>query len=233
VGAQNTGAGLLTWYDLPHRARIVWTAMAHMALDQTRDGQPARRYWNGPGYLAEVLYGPAGLEGRDDRGEPIPTPSARRQVEKTLTELVRAGAIRRLVKGAPGRRAEYEVVLTRPEHPTDSVGEHPTESVGNTRPNRSVTPDRFGRPQEGLGELGEREEQHHLSAPRTDARATDHDAQDIPPTPDLYATATTHLERTVGTEHAGRLVAAYLSTHPDAGYLEAVVSVASLEETTS
>lgn len=240
MGAANVGAVLLTWHDLSHRAHRVLVAMAHLSLDNARDGAPARRYWGGTGYLAEVLYGPAGVVGRDDRGEPIPTPSAQRQVEKCLTELVRAGALRRVVKGAPGRRAEYEVVLARPEeHPTETVGQHPTETVGNTRPERSVRATDSVGPRRQRIHKEHTEENSGMSAPRTDASADDADDDgrewsdvvlvDDTASAEAYPAALGHLERRLGAELAGDRVAAYVAEHAEASYTRAVVDVAIAE----
>lgn len=239
MGAANVGAVLLTWHDLSHRAHRVLVAMAHLSLDNGRDGAPARRYWGGTGYLAEVLYGPAGVVGRDERGEAIPTPSAQRQVEKCLTELVRAGALRRVVKGAPGRRAEYEVLLVRPEHPTETVGQHPTGTVGDTRPKRSV------RATDPVGPKRQRTHQEHteenpdVTAPRTDARddAPGDDGRewsdvvlvDDTASAEAYPAALGHLEKRLGAELAGDRVAAYVAEHAEASYTRAVVDVAIAE----
>lgn len=233
MGAVNVGAVLRTWHDLPHRARVVLLAMAHMALDTPRDGMPARRYFGGPGYLAEVLYGPDGVE-RLDGGEPVPTTSAGRQVEKALTELVRAGAVRRVTVGGRGHRSEYEVVLTPPVSPTDSVGVSPTESVAQ--------PDRFGRPSptETVGPRSHEEPrgtpggQPHSSAPQRDAHATAVDDEqgwsdvvlvDDVASAEQYPAATAWLERTLGVDKAAAQVA-YVVDTLGLSYTRAVVRVA-------
>ena len=59
------GAVLTTWHSLPHRARLVLVAIAHLSFDEARPNVPARRYFGGVGHLAEVLYGPDGVDGRD------------------------------------------------------------------------------------------------------------------------------------------------------------------------
>jgi len=234
MGAVNVGAVLTTWHALPHRARVVLVAMAHVALDTPRDGQPARRYFGGPGYLAEVLYGPAGVESNDG-GEIVATPSAGRQVEKVLTELVRAGAVHRVVTGGRRHRSEYEIVLTPPVSPTETVGHSPTVSVGSARPDRSVQPDRTGRPQENIGTNEEHQEDNHGSGDRLTSRATtsrtrqgwsDVALLDDAPTTALYPAASAYLERTVGTETAGDMVATYLLEHVDASVMTAVVESA-------
>lgn len=245
MGAANVGAVLLTWHDVSHRAHRVLVAMAHMSLDEARPGNAARRYWDGPGYLAEVLYGPDGIEGRDEKGRAIPTPSARRQVEKCLTELVRVGAVRRVVKGSVGHRAEYEVITFRPtESPTETVGESPTETVGGARPKRSGKPDRNGRPQEDQENQEHREDNIQLSAPqdRATGPAVDDehriestgqvwhdvplvDVGDGPETVEDYAAASGYLERKIGSEQAGANVA-YVTGALGLSYSRAVVHVA-------
>lgn len=250
MGAANVGAVLLTWHDVSHRAHRVLVAMAHMSLDEARPGAPARRYWDGPGYLAEVLYGPDGIEGRDGKGRAIPTPSARRQVEKCLTELVRVGAVRRVVKGSHGRRSEYEVVTFRPvDSPTETVGASPTETVGVARPERSAQPDRNGRAQEDQENQEHREDDIQLSAPqdRATGRPVDNEHRiestgqvwhDVPLIPDVpatalqgitdpgaYGSAHAHLERTIGRERAGEAVARLIAIGY-ASYTEAVIGAA-------
>lgn len=254
MGAENVGAVLLTWHDLPHRARVVLLAMAHMASDKkrTEDGRTieARRYWNGPGYLAEVLYGPEGITGYDRKGHPIPTSSAARQVEKCLTELVGRGALKRVVKGSIGHRAEYEIVTYRPtDSPTETVGQSPTETVGRARPNRSVEPDRNGRPQEVPRNQEENRQDNPGSGDHVESRGTtspdEHKIEstgkpghDVPLLPDVdvqltgipdiaaaYPDAWAHLERRMGHARAGTAVAALL----DVGYeshTEAVIRAA-------
>lgn len=248
MGAVNVGAVLTTWTSLSHRSRVVLVAMAHVALDAPRDGAPARRYFGGPGYLAEVLYGPDGVE-RNEGGEIVATASAGRQVEKVLTELVRAGAVRRVRAGGRRHRSEYEVVLTPPVSPTETVGPSPTESVGTARPNRSVQPDQNGRPQENRGTTEENQEDNPGSGEHVESRGTTasdghkiestgkvwHDVpllpdSDVPLTgiPDLaaaYPDAWAHLERQMGHARAGTAVAALL----DVGYeshTEAVIRAA-------
>ena len=252
MGAVNVGAVLTTWTSLPHRARVVLVAMAHVALDAPRDGAPARRYFGGPGYLAEVLYGPDGVE-RNEGGEIVATPSAGRQVEKVLTELVRAGAVRRIRAGGRRHRSEYEVVLTPPVSPTETVGLSPTETVGTARPNRSVQPDQNGRPQENRGTNEENQEDNPGSGDHVESRTTtasdgrDIDGEssgpdvtwhDVPLLPDVdvqltgipdiaaaYPDAWAHLERRMGHARAGTAVAALL----DVGYeshTEAVIRAA-------
>lgn len=253
MGAVNVGAVLTTWTSLPHRARVVLVAMAHVALDAPRDGAPARRYFGGPGYLAEVLYGADGVE-RNDGGELVATPSAGRQVEKVLTELVRAGALVRVRAGGRRHRSEYEVVLTPPVSPTESVGHSPTETVGTARPNRSVEPDRNGRPQENRGTNEENQEDNPGSGEHAESRAkmsadehkiesTGQTWHDVPliserwtqlgphrlcgvTVPEAYPDALAHLDRTIGTASAGARVAAYLDEHDGSDYATAVVHIA-------
>lgn len=243
MGAANVGAVLTTWTSLPHRARVVLVAMAHVALDAPRDGAPARRYFGGPGYLAEVLYGPDGLE-RNDGGELVATFSAGKQVEKVLTELVKAGAVRRVRAGGRRHRSEYEVVLTPPSSPTETVGLSPTETVGTAPPNRWVQPHRNGGPQENRGTTEENQEDNPGSGEHVESRTTTaSDGRDIEgessspevtwhdvPLVDLadvdaatvYEDAAAFLDRTVGTERGGELAAAYFKTT----YTRAVVDAA-------
>lgn len=63
MGAYNVGHVLLSWSSLTPRARVVLTAMAFRSSDAPDEhGRPPRRYYAGPGYLAEVLYGEEGVE---------------------------------------------------------------------------------------------------------------------------------------------------------------------------
>ncbi|MCL1871840.1 MAG: hypothetical protein FWF90_15700 [Promicromonosporaceae bacterium] len=199
-----------------------------MALDTGRPDQPPRRYFAGPGYLAEVLYGPDGIERYDD-GDPVPTASATRQVEKVLTELVRAGAARRVVTGGRRHRSEYELVIARPvddapalaASPTDSVGHSPTESVGTARPKRSGQPDRNGRPQETQRNQEEYQEDNMTPSATTDAHEADpsrHESSaglvwydvplDLEDTTALYDAASTYLATHCGPARALDLVGA-------------------------
>lgn len=239
MGAVNVGAVLTTWTSLPHRARVVLVAMAHVALDAPRDGAPARRYFGGPGYLAEVLYGPAGLE-RNDGGELVATFSAGKQVEKVLTELVKAGAVRRVRAGGRRHRSEYEVVLTPPDSPTETVGLSPTETVGTAPPNRWVQPHRNGGPQENRGTTEENQEDNPGSGEHVESRTTTtaddeqgwsdvaliDDPGTTTVTDELYDAAHAFLAKTLGTETAGDVVATYVVENVDTSIRGAVVEVA-------
>lgn len=236
MGAINVGAVLTTWTDLPHRARVVLVAMAHVALDAPREGASARRYFGGPGYLAEVLYGPAGIEQYDD-GRAIPTTSAGKQVEKVLTELVKAGAVRRVRAGGRRHRSEYEIVLSPPVSPTETVGLSPTETVGTAPPNRWVQPHRNGGPQENRGTTEEHQEENITSGDHVQSRATTPsdegrgwsdvllvDAADAAAL-EAYPAAMTYLERTLGTASAAELVESHSAEH-GTSYTRALVEVA-------
>ncbi len=232
MGAANVGAVLIYWPGVvSQRSMLVLVAMAHLSLDTDRPEQAARRYFAGPGYLAEVLYGPDGIA-HAQGGEAVPTDSAGRQVRKCLTELEKAGAIRRVVRGAPGRRSEYEVVLTRAvpsrEHDTEadrrgpetedrSGPEQRTAEVQNTGPQRS--------PSGTTRNHQEHEEEKITVVSTSPAPALAAGAQQGS-TGEQYASAVAHLERTIGSAQAGDHVAAYLLEHDGARHVDAVLHVA-------
>lgn len=233
MGAANVGAVFITWPGhISQRSLLVLLAMAHLSLDTAREGQPARRYFAGPGYLAEVLYGAEGIE-HARGGEATPTPSAGRQVRKCLTELERAGAIRRVVKGAPGRRSEYEVVLTVATPRTAEVRQQGTAEVPNRGPQRSAerTAEVPLRNHEDYQEHQEEKITTSVPSPTPALAAGEQGWSDVAlvtekVTGEHYVSANGFLERTVGTARAGDLTADYLVAHPDAGYMDAVVNVA-------
>lgn len=246
MGAANVGAVLIYWPGhVSQRSMLVLVAMAHLSLDTAREAQAARRYFAGPGYLAEVLYGPEGIA-HAQGGEAVPTDSAGRQVRKCLTELERAGAIRRVVKGAPGRRSEYEVVLTRADVHTPVDDDSRPADLDRRGPS---TPDLSG-PEQRTAEVRSRgpvespsgttrNHQEHeeekiavvSTSPAPALAASEQGWTDVAlvveqVTGEQYDGATAHLERTVGTAQAGDLTAAYLLAHEGAGYMDAVVHVA-------
>ena len=138
MASGNAYRALDAWPDLPAVPRLVLVTMALVARDNPTDEYDAAHYFGGAEFLQQKVWG------RVDA-------SAARQLEKAITTLVRQGALIRRVKGAPGRRAEYDLVLDRPKHPTETVVEHPTK--------KEQTPDRNGRshPTETVGPRGTRE----------------------------------------------------------------------------
>jgi hypothetical protein len=247
MGAANVGAVLTTWHSLPPRARLVLITMAHLSYDAPRPGAPARQYWAGPGHLAEVLYGPDGVAGRDDNGNAIATPSAGRQVEKVITQLIDAGALIRLTIGGKNHRARYEVVLTPPVEdtpsPTDLVGltDSQPDQIGYVSPTISGNqPDHFGyvSPTFLVGPRRKEEKEEYrgtmagevsTSPALADVHVTEGGKRwsDVPVLSlgtDGYAAANAFLERTIGTTAAGDAVAGYVAQ--GSSYVDAVVTAA-------
>lgn len=86
------------WPVLTHRQWRCLLVMARFTYDTPRRGKPARRYWGGHRRLLEQLGFPD-------------TPAARRTLARLLQELVDVGALMRIGGSAPGRNAEYEVIV--------------------------------------------------------------------------------------------------------------------------
>lgn len=202
MGARNVAAVLVAgWHELPYRARFALVCVAQMSLDAPSNGRPARRYFAGPEYLAQVLLGEV-------------SDSSIAQVEKVLTQLTKAGALLRVVRGAPGRKAEYELVLKRPEpveHPTETVGKHPTETVGDTPPERWEPTHQNG----GAQEQGEEQQRRTGRTTSPDpaispAPVDNSDAEQID-----TETANRRLIHRHGLEHAMRLLDEHGATCPD------------------
>lgn len=116
MASGNAYRALDAWPDLPATARLVLLVMALTARDNPTEEYDAAHYFGGAEFLQQKVWG------RADE-------STARQLKKAITTLTRKGAIRRRVHGAPGRRAEYDLVLTRPEQGTETVPEQGTETV--------------------------------------------------------------------------------------------------------
>jgi hypothetical protein len=245
MGTRNVAAVLMTWHTLPARTRVVLCAMANASLDDPKPGEQLghgaapRRYFGGVGYLAEVLYGPDGIEGYDHNGNAVPTASARRQVQKTITELVAAGALDVVVKGRPGRRAEWTINLAPA---VDSPLLATTRDDRNGRPETTetvATIDRNGRPEttetvplkRTIKRTHEYREENITFLNHVESRATSASAEQGSSSGrvEQYDAAYAYLQRTLGTTDAASRVATILGSNPDGGYRAAVVELARAE----
>lgn len=115
MASGNAYRALDAWPDIPATARLVLLVMALTARDNPTEEYDAAHYFGGAEFLQQKVWG------RVDE-------STARQLKKAITTLTRKGAIRRRVHGAPGRRAEYDLVLNRPEQGTEMVPEQGTVS---------------------------------------------------------------------------------------------------------
>ena len=103
MGARNVAAVFTHWTHLPH---VPFRVLVFMAL-VAKDGDPAPRYWGGVEPLAEALGRSVMPFGEVAHRDQVAVSSA-------LTVLVRAGALRVVVRPARGRRGEYAVVIDPP-----------------------------------------------------------------------------------------------------------------------
>lgn len=116
MASGNAYRALDAWPDLPAVPRLVLVTMALVARDNPTEEYDAAHYFGGPDFLQQKVWG------RCDE-------STARQLKKAITTLIRAGALIRRTRGAPGRRAEYDLVLSRSERGTETVPEQGTETV--------------------------------------------------------------------------------------------------------
>lgn len=100
MGARNVAAVFTHW---PHLGHVPFRVLVFMAL-VAKDGDKEPRYWGGVEALAEALGRPVRASGDVAHRDQVAVSSA-------LTALVRAGAVRVLVKPVKGRRAEYGLVI--------------------------------------------------------------------------------------------------------------------------
>lgn len=101
MGSRLVSLVLARWTHVSDRAFRVLVRMAHTALDEPKDGQPAGLYFGGRDLLAMTLRNERG--GKPD--------SLARSVRYALDELIEAGAIKRLHHGRAGRNTVYELTL--------------------------------------------------------------------------------------------------------------------------
>lgn len=188
MASGNAYRALDAWSDLPAVPRLVLVVMALTARDNPTDDYDAAHYFGGAAFLQQKVWGRV-----DD--------SSARQLKKAITVLVRAGAITRRVHGAPGRRAEYDLILSRREQGTETV---PKQGTEKERTGDRNGPDRGTEtvPPKGTTQHREKEERDILAPATTSPAPVDNSAEGEMTTEQ----ANRELIKRHGLEHALRLL---------------------------
>jgi hypothetical protein len=211
MASGNAYRALDAWPDLPAVPRLVLVTMALVARDNPTEEYDAAHYFGGPEFLQQKVWG------RCDG-------STARQLKKAITTLVRAGAITRRTRGAPGRRAEYDLVLSRSEQGTETVPGQGTVKVRTGDRNGPAQGTETVPPKE-TREIEKKEEEEKSPGSFTSPAPVDNSGAEQMSTEQ----ANRELIKRQGLEHALRLLAQHAATHPDcenpAGHLLATPSL--------
>lgn len=135
MGAQLAVAAMNPYWTqrLTPNARLVLVHMALTARDKAGGAQSGGEYWAGQESLILALRGDIPTPGTNDYL------AAQRQAERAISDLVKAGAICRLVKSGNGRRAIYRLTLADYRQPQLDVvngTDQPVDNLVHTARNR-------------------------------------------------------------------------------------------------
>lgn len=111
MGSRNVTAALMYWPDLDPWARVLLVHMAVIALDNDRNGRPARLYYGGRRAMAEALYGRLPAESATDYESVMMLRNRYSTTSRTLHRLVDAGAVKLARTHSPGHSREWLLVL--------------------------------------------------------------------------------------------------------------------------
>jgi hypothetical protein len=134
MGASLVGEVLARWTHLPDRQFRILLRMAHTALDNPKDDQPARLYFGGHVLLAMTLRTPYPYG--DDQESDRARATIHRHVREAVAGLIEQSAIERHGTAHTGHQQDYWITLRTGPEKASTAGPEKAPRQARRRPPR-------------------------------------------------------------------------------------------------